>query len=150
MEGKKPPGTVGNSAGLPFSWPGLLYDTRVRGAALQVLLLIVLLLIGYEIATNTAANLRKQNIASGFGFLGRTAGFDISQTVIDYRSTSSYARAFWVGFLNTLLVAALGVVLATVLGFLIGLARLSANWLVARLATGYVEGGRNVPLLLPL
>jgi len=150
MEGKKPPGTVGNSAGLPFSWPGLLYDTRVRGAALQVLLLIVLLLIGYEIATNTAANLRKQNIASGFGFLGRTAGFDISQTVIDYKSTSSYARAFWVGFLNTLLVAALGVVLATVLGFLIGLARLSANWLVARLATVYVEVVRNVPLLLQL
>ena len=84
-------------------------------------------------------------------FWNNTAGFDISQTLISYSaSTSSFGRAFWVGLLNTLLVAAIGIVLATVLGFVVGIARLSRNWLVARLAGGYVELIRNVPLLLQL
>jgi general L-amino acid transport system permease protein len=127
-----------------------LYDPKARGLLFQVLLVLALVLLGYEIVSNTAENLRKQNIASGFGFLDRTAGFDISQTLIAYKSTSTYGRAFLVGLLNTLVVAAIGIVLATVLGFLIGLGRLSANWLVARLATAYVEIVRNVPLLLQL
>ena len=102
-------------------------------------------------AYNVAQNLARAHIASGFGFWNNTAGFDISQTLIDYSpSTSSFGRAFWVGLLNTLLVAAIGIVLATVLGFIIGIARLSRNWLVARLAGGYVELVRNVPLLLQL
>ena len=93
----------------------------------------------------------RQNIASGFGFLGRTAGFDVSQTpdrVFD--ASTTYGRAFLVGLLNTLLVAGLGIVLATIIGFVVGIARLSSNWLVARLATVYVEVIRNVPLLLQL
>jgi general L-amino acid transport system permease protein len=94
--------------------------------------------------------LRRQNIASGFGFVDRTAGFDISQTLIAYDNSMSYGRAFLVGLLNTLLVAGLGIALATVLGFVIGISRLSTNWLVARLATVYVEVIRNVPLLLQL
>jgi general L-amino acid transport system permease protein len=127
-----------------------LYDPKTRGLILQVALVLGLIVLGYEIVTNTADNLRKQNLASGFGFLGKTASFDISQTLIEYRSTQSYGRAFLVGLLNTLLVSALGIVLATLLGFTIGLGRLSHNWLIARLSTAYVELVRNVPLLLQL
>jgi general L-amino acid transport system permease protein len=127
-----------------------LYDPKVRATVFQSLLIIALIVLGYEIVTNTAENLRKQNIASGFGFLTRTSGFDVSQTLIDYSSKSTYARAFWVGLINTLLVASIGIVIATVLGFVIGLARLSSNWLVSRLALTYVETIRNIPLLLQL
>ena len=98
-----------------------------------------------------AQNLARAHIASGFGFWNNTAGFDISQTLISYSaSTSTFGRAFWVGLLNTLLVAAISIVLATVLGLAVGLGRLSSNWLVARLASGYVELVRNIPLLLQL
>jgi general L-amino acid transport system permease protein len=107
--------------------------------------------LAYAAIVNAAQNLAHENIASGFGFWNNTAGFDISQTLISYSaSTSTFGRAFWVGLLNTLLVAAIGIVLATVLGFVVGLGRLSRNWLVARLAGGYVELVRNVPLLLQL
>jgi general L-amino acid transport system permease protein len=132
---------------MSFDW---LYDPKTRGIIFQVGLVLVLLLVGYEIVSNTAENLRKQNLASGFGFLEKTAGFDISQRLIEYRSTSSFGRAFVIGLLNTLLVSALGIVLATVLGFAVGLGRLSSNWLVAQLSTAYVEIVRNVPLLLQL
>jgi general L-amino acid transport system permease protein len=127
-----------------------LYDPKTRGIILQMALVLGLIVLGYEIVTNTAENLRKQNLASGFGFLSKTASFDISQTLIEYRSTMSYGRAFLVGLLNTLLVSALGIVLATLLGFAIGLGRLSHNWIVARLSTAYVEVVRNIPLLLQL
>ncbi len=127
-----------------------LYDPKTRGLIFQFALVLALIVLGYEIVSNTAENLRKQNLASGFGFLGKTASFDISQTLIEYRSTQSYGRAFLVGLLNTLLVSGLGIVLATLLGFAIGLGRLSHNWIVARLSTAYVELVRNVPLLLQL
>jgi general L-amino acid transport system permease protein len=134
----------------PKVWSDAVYDPRVRGVALQVLLALALLIAGIEIVRNTAANLEKQNIASGFDFLSRTAGFDISQTLIPFSSKSSYGQAFLVGLLNTLLVAALGIALATVLGFTLGVARGSPNWLASRLALTYVELIRNVPLLLQL
>jgi general L-amino acid transport system permease protein len=102
------------------------------------------------VVNNVADNLQRQNIASGFEFLGRTSGFDVSQSLIEYSNTSTYGRAFWVGLLNTLLVAGLGIVAATLVGFSVGIARLSSNWLVARLAAAYVEMVRNVPLLLQL
>jgi len=127
-----------------------LYDPRTRGIILQIALLVGVVAFFIEIARNTAANLKAQNIATGFGFLEHTSGFDISQTLIPYASTSTYAQVFWVGLTNTLLVAVIGIVLATIVGFIIGLARLSSNWLVARLATVYVEVVRNVPLLLQL
>jgi general L-amino acid transport system permease protein len=127
-----------------------LYDPKTRGLIFQVLLLVGVVVLFVEIALNTAANLKAQNIATGFGFLGRPAGFDISQTLVPYTSASTYGQVFWVGLANTLLVAVVGIVLATILGFVIGLARLSTNWLVARLATVYVEIVRNVPLLLQL
>jgi general L-amino acid transport system permease protein len=124
---------------------------RRFGVAVQFVLVAVVCGLAYGAGLNVAQNLTQAHIVSGFGFWNNTAGFDISQTLIAYSaSTSSFGRAFWVGLLNTLLVAAIGIVLATVLGFVIGLAKLSSNWLVARLAGGYVELVRNVPLLLQL
>ena len=128
----------------------LLYRPEVRQVLFQVLLVVVLGALFWMIITNTMDNLRRQNIASGFGFWNTTAGFDISQTLIEYTNTSSYGRAFWVGFWNTVLVAAIGIVLSTVVGFTMGVARLSRNWLIARLATVYIETIRNIPLLLQL
>jgi general L-amino acid transport system permease protein len=119
--------------------------------ALQIALLVGVVALVYFGIRNAAQNLASAHIVSGFGFWNNTAGFDISQTLIAYSSsTSTFGRAFWVGLLNTLLVAGLGIVLATVLGFVVGIARLSRNWLVAHLAGGYVELVRNVPLLLQL
>jgi general L-amino acid transport system permease protein len=128
----------------------LLYRPEVRSILFQTILLILLVALFWMLVSNTAANLRRQNIASGFGFWNATAGFDISQTLIDYKNTSTYGRAFWVGFWNTILVSVIGIVLATFVGFAMGIARLSRNWLVARLATVYVETIRNIPLLLQL
>ena len=132
------------------SFSDLLYDPKTRGILFQVLLVLALVALGAEIVSNAITNLQKQNIASGFDFLGNTAGFDISQSLIAYTNTSTYGRAFFVGLLNTLLVAALGIVVATIIGFVIGIARLSSNWLIARLAGVYVEVLRNIPPLLML
>jgi general L-amino acid transport system permease protein len=128
----------------------LLYNPKVRTIAYQAVLCGVIAYLAWSAVTNAIDNLRRAKIASGFDFWDYTSGFDISQTLIDYSSTSTYGRAFWVGLLNTLLVAGLGVVLATVLGFLVGIARLSKNWLLSRIAGGYVELIRNLPLLLQL
>ena len=128
-----------------------LYDPRVRNIAYQVALCVLIGFLAYGAIANVVANLARANIATGFGFWNNTAGFDISQSLIFYSAdVSTYGRAFWVGLLNTLLVAGLGVVFATLLGFLIGIARLSNNLLVARLAAAYVELVRNIPLLLQL
>jgi general L-amino acid transport system permease protein len=119
--------------------------------AVQAAIVVLIIGLAYGAALDAAQNLARAHIASGFGFWNNTAGFDISQTLIAYSpSTSTFGRAFWVGLVNTLLVAAIGIVLATLLGFVVGLARLSKNWLVATLAGGYVELIRNVPLLLQL
>ncbi len=131
--------------------PRLRHAPRFGKIALQLVLIVVVGGLIYGATVNAARNLAQAHIASGFAFWNNTAGFDISQTLIAYSSSvSTFGRAFWVGLLNTLLVAALGIVLATVLGFAIGIARLSSNWLVSRLAGGYVELVRNVPLLLQL
>jgi general L-amino acid transport system permease protein len=123
---------------------------KIRAVFYQLVLLAALLWLGVEIALNAKANLDAQKITSGFGFLDNTAGFGINQSLIPYSESDTYARVFFVGLLNTLLVAAIGIVLATILGFLVGLGRLSPNWLVARLAGGYVELIRNLPLLFQL
>ena len=126
-------------------------DPKVRSIAYQVALCAVVVFLFYGATTNAIDNLERAHITSGFGFWFENAGFDIGQTLIAYSSQSStYGRAFWVGLLNTLLVAGLGVVFATILGFTIGIARLSTNWLVAKAASGYVETIRNLPLLLQL
>ncbi|MGA7788994.1 MAG: amino acid ABC transporter permease [Xanthobacteraceae bacterium] len=131
-----------------------LSSRRARQAAniaLQAALVVVVGGLAYAAGHHAARNLANAHITSGFGFWNNTAGFDISQTLIDYSSsTSTFGRAFLVGLLNTLLVAGIGIVLATVLGFAVGIARLSHNWLVAHLAGGYIELIRNVPLLLQI
>jgi general L-amino acid transport system permease protein len=122
---------------------------RFGSIAIQIAIVVVIGVLADGAIYDAVQNLAKAHIASGFGFWNNTAGFDISQTLIAYSpSASTFGRAFWVGFLNTLLVAAIAIVLATVLGFIVGIARLSRNWLVASLAGGYVEVIRNVPLLL--
>jgi len=123
---------------------------RIRAVCYQLLLLAAVLGLCFEFALNAKANLDAQKIASGFGFLDNTAGFGINQSLIAYNESDTYARVFFVGLLNTLLVAAIGIVLATILGFFVGIARLSRNWLVARLAGGYVELIRNLPLLFQI
>ena len=124
---------------------------RVRAVLVQAALAAALALVAWVFVSNTAANLEARGIASGFGFLAREAGFEIGEsTFIGYGAADSYLRALTVGLLNTFRVAAIGVVLATLLGTLLGLARLSPNWLLARLAAAYVELIRNVPLLVQL
>ncbi|MCT8973117.1 amino acid ABC transporter permease [Microbaculum marinisediminis] len=128
----------------------LFYDPKIRGIFFQLLLIAALIFFGYQIVTNTVANLERQNIASGFAFLDTTAGFGIIQSLIEYSEESSYGRGLVVGFLNTLLVAFIGIILATVLGFVIGIARLSQNWVISRIAYVYIEIIRNIPLLLQI
>jgi general L-amino acid transport system permease protein len=126
-------------------------DPKVRSYFVQALLLLALAFFAYEIVHNTVTNLRSRNISSGFDFLAKGAGFDIIQTLVPYSSgASSYGTAILVGFLNTILVASLGIIAATIIGFIVGVMRLSKNWLVARIATVYIEFFRNVPLLLQI
>ncbi|MFC5394798.1 amino acid ABC transporter permease [Bosea vestrisii] len=129
----------------------LLYDPKIRGYAYQFVLLAVVGFLIWSAASNAIENLRAQKIASGFGFWHNASGFDINQKLIPYdASTGTYGRAFWVGLLNTLLVASIGIVLSTFLGFFVGVARLSSNWIVSKIAMIYVEVIRNIPLLLQL
>ena len=125
-----------------------LHDPRIRSIFYQVVVFAAVIGGVYWIVDNTIANLQRANIASGFGFLKGRAGFDISQTLIPYNNDSTYGRALLVGFLNTLYVAVLGVILASILGFLIGVGRLSHNWIIRKLSTVYVEIFRNIPPLL--
>ncbi len=126
-------------------------DPWLRGLLLQAVLCLAIGALVLGAVYNAIDHLRRAGIASGFGFLTTTAGFDISQTLIDYAAdSSSFGRALVVGLINTLLVAVVGIILATAIGFTVGIARLSKNVLVARLAAGYVEWLRNVPLLLQL
>src|SRR3981189_1481336 len=135
----------------PLAIGPLLRDQRVRSVLVQIIFCLLAAAAIAFLVHEASINLARRHLATGFGFWNVTAGFDISQTLIDYSSsTSTYGRAFWVGLLNTLLVAAIGIVLTTLLGFTIGIARLSSNWLVARLANGYVQLIRNIPLLLQL
>ena len=128
--------------------------STIRGSAgivSQVVLVAVVAFLFYEATTNAIDNLQRARIASGFGFLDNTAGFDVSQSLIPFSAAAStYGEAFVVGLLNTLIVAAIGVVFATILGFIIGIARLSKNWIIRKVAMVYVEVIRNLPLLLQL
>ncbi len=125
-------------------------DARIRGFLLQAIVLAAVVALLAMFALNAAENLRALNRATGFGFLDQVAGFDIAFHLIDYQRSSTFFDALVVGLLNTLLVAVIGIVLATLLGFLLGIGQLSSNWLVARLSTAYIEFVRNVPLLLQI
>ncbi len=125
-------------------------DPQVRAIFFQILVLGAVIGGGVYLVNNTIANLERQGIASGFAFLERTAGFSISMTLIEYSEENTYGRAFLVSLINTLLVAGIGVIFATIIGFIIGVARLSNNWLIAKMAAVYIEILRNIPLLLQL
>src|SRR3954468_8515864 len=141
--------SIAQESGPPKVSP--IYDPKVRSIAYQVILCAIIIFLAWSAMRNAAENLERARIASGFGFWNQTSGFDISQTLIEYSAQGgTYGRAFWVGLLNTLLVAAIGIVLATIVGFLVGIARLSRNFLLSKLSAGYVELIRNVPLLLQL
>lgn len=125
-------------------------DPTFRALLVQGILLLALGAFIAMVVSNTLANLEARGITTGFGFLQDRAGFSIPQTLIAYSGDSTYARTFVVGLLNTLLVSAMGIVAATLIGFAVGIARLSPNWLLARLATAYVEIFRNIPLLVQI
>ena len=129
---------------------GSLLGGPSRGVILQLLLVLGVALFIAFIVANTKANLERAGLDAGYGFLWDTSAFDINQRLITYDSTHTYGRAFIVGGLNTVLVASMGIVAATVIGFLAGILRLSRNYLVSRIVTVYVEFTRNVPLLLQI
>jgi len=126
----------------------LLYNPALRSYVYQAITIIVIAWAVWYAWTNAAANLARANMQAGFGFLNSRAGFDIAQTLIPYSSDSTYLRALEVGLINTLVVAFFGVITATIVGLLIGIGRLSPNWLISRLCTVYVEIFRNIPPLL--
>src|SRR6201991_1062949 len=145
IEPRKPPSqflpklqrALGGSAG----WSGFI---------IQILFVAALAWISYEIVANARANLQAQRITAGFGFMANNAGFDVSQSLIPYSGSDSYTRVFLVGLLNTLLVSVIGIFFATLIGFIVALGRLPPNWLLARVAGGYVELIRNLPLLFQI
>jgi general L-amino acid transport system permease protein len=123
---------------------------RARGAFYQTVAIVAVIALGWFLVSNTLNNLASRGIVSGFGFLDRPASFAIDQSLIDFSPADTFARALWVGLLNTLYVSLLGIVLSTIIGTVLGIARLSPNWLLRKLAMLYVESVRNVPLLLQL
>ncbi|PRD18364.1 UNVERIFIED_CONTAM: yhdX, partial [Trichonephila clavipes] len=125
-------------------------DPQVRAWIFQIIAVIAVVALGWYLFHNTQHNLAQRGILSGFGFLDNSAGFGISQHLIDYKESDSYGRVFVIGLLNTLLVSVIGIVLATILGFILGVARLSPNWLISKLATVYIETFRNIPPLLQI
>ena len=127
-----------------------LSDPKVRAWLFQIITVVAVVSVGWFMFDNVQTNLEHRGITSGFGFLERSAGFGIAQHLIDYTESDSYARVFVIGLLNTLLVSFIGIILATILGFIIGVARLSPNWMINKLATVYVEVFRNIPPLLQI
>ncbi len=142
---KTVPASTGASAGV-----SLIYNPKIRSWFYQAVLLGGVAWFFIYIWGNLTANMARQNIRTGFGFLDNIASFDIGFTLVAYDRSSTFADALLVGFLNTMLVSVIGVIIATLLGFTVGIARLSSNWIIARLATIYVETLRNVPLLLQM
>ena len=139
--------TAGTSA---KSGTSLWTDPKFRSIAVQILVITGLVAFLWFIIHNTAINLEKRGIATGFGFLSQPAGFDIATSIIAYNPTMSHGRVFLVGLLNTMLVAIVGIFFATILGFIVGVLRLSPNWLINKIAYVYIEVVRNVPLLLQI
>jgi general L-amino acid transport system permease protein len=134
----------------PTSNTSFLNDSGNRAIIFQVVLLAVVVFVGYYLFNNLQSNLESRGISTGFRFLNEPAGFPILIHLIEYTETSTYGRAFMVALINTFVISMMGIVLATVIGVVMGLARLSNNWLVARLATVYIETLRNIPLLLQM
>jgi len=125
-------------------------DPAKRSIVFQLGLMFILVFLGYYLLANTLANLERQAIATGLGFLEKESSFEIGESLISYSAADTYARALIVGFLNTLIVSFIGIILTVILGTFIGVARLSTNWLVSRLAIVYIEVFQNIPVLLQL
>lgn len=141
-----PPQTISTMPSKASFWN----DPQKRALVFQILLVIGIGLLLWFIFSNTLHNLDKRGIKTGFDFLDRPAGFGITQSLIAYTEASSFGRTFLVGLLNTLLVAGLGIIFATILGFTVGVARLSKNWLISRIALVFIETIRNIPPLLQI
>jgi general L-amino acid transport system permease protein len=139
----------GRSQPFPKNVP-LWRDERFLRVLGQVVFVILLLALAFFLANNMLANMRRQGLEPNFGFLRSTAGFDIGERLIEYSRTSSFARAFLVGLLNTLLVSGIGILFATLIGLVVGVARLSTNFLIHQIARAYIEFMRNIPLLVLL
>ena len=135
----------GNSPNVRF-W----YDPKIRSILFQLFFFGLLVFLVSTIVTNTNNNLEQRGITTGFDFLHQEAGFGILQSLVEYDETHTFGKTFIVGLLNTALVAVLGVLLSTIVGFLVGVGRLSGNWLIARLCSVYVEIFRNIPVLLQI
>lgn len=127
-----------------------LRDPSKLAILYQLLTIIGVALLSYYLISNTLTNLERQSISTGFGFFEKEAAFEIGESVIDYSAADSYGRALAVGFLNTLIVSFIGIILTVVLGTFIGIARLSSNWLVAKLSAAYIELFQDIPILLQL
>ncbi len=125
-------------------------DPEKRGIAFQIVALLIVGCISYYLFSNTQANLERQNIATGFGFLEKEASFEIGESLIRYSAADSYAKALLVGALNTIKVSFIGIIFTVMFGTIIGIARLTKNWLVSRLAAAYIEVMQNIPILLQL
>lgn len=146
----KPTNTASSADNGPAKNANLIYNPTFRAVVFQIIAIAALVFFFYTIVNNALTNLEARGIATGFDFLDQEAGFGIGLTLIEYDETYSYGRTFIIGLLNTALVSFFGIILATVIGFIMGIARLSSNWLVSRLAAVYIEIFRNVPLLLQI
>ena len=125
-------------------------DPKKRAILFQIGTLCMVGLLAYYLVSNVLINLEKQSIATGFSFLNRESSFEIGESLISYSSADSYARALLVGTLNTLKVAFTGIIITVILGAVVGIARLSTNWLVSKLAAIYIEVMQDIPVLLQL
>lgn len=148
--GHKPDGGSAPQSAPPLSKPKFWNDPKKRSLLFQVLLLAALGFVFYTIIENTLTNLEQRGMTTGFDFLSREAGFGIAMSLINYTEASSYGMTFIVGLLNTILIAVMGIIAATILGFILGIARLSDNWLIAKFSALYIEVFRNIPLLLQI
>jgi len=146
MQDKLPPA----SGVLTPTKPPFWRDEAKRAIVFQIIALLIVAAVSYYLYSNTQANLERQSIATGFGFLDKEASFEIGESLIEYSAADTYTRALAVGALNTLKVSFIGVVLTIILGTIIGIARLSTNWLISKLAAGYIEVMQNIPVLLQL
>jgi general L-amino acid transport system permease protein len=139
-----------DSAANPGQRAAFLHDPKMRAIIYQIAAIGLVGLLGYYLFTNTVANLQRQSIATGFGFLGKEASFEIGESLIPYSAADTYLKALLVGVLNTIKVAFIGIVLTVILGTFLGIARLSTNWLIAKLAAVYIEVMQDIPILLQL
>ncbi len=126
------------------------YDPDKRSVMYQIGAACLFVFVAWYLVSNTMSNLEKQSIATGFGFLNTEAAFEIGESLVEYSAADRYAKALWVGFLNTLLVSFIGIVLTVILGAFLGVARLSKNWLINKCAAGYIELFQDIPILLQL